>query len=81
MSDNSRVFRFGFVPAPNGDETITVDNKNQIITSSRGDDFSRIRFNNFNLNWARLVRGMNNLQITGNGVLKMTCSFPKRIGN
>ena len=61
-SDNGREFRFNFVsPFPNGNEIITVDNKHQVIQSSNG--FSRQRFNQFNLNWLRFVRGANSLNI------------------
>ena len=79
-SDNGREFCFNFsAPFPNGSEVITVDNKHQIIQSSVG--FSRQRFNQFNLNWLRLIRGANNLRITGNANLEIHYVFARRIGN
>ena len=78
-SDGNRTFRMEFKPASNGAETITIDNKNQIIQSSQG--FGRQRFSCFNMNWFRLVRGTNEIEIIGNGLLKFGFSFAKRIGN
>jgi Phage-related protein len=81
-SDNGRVFQFNFVsPFPNGSEIITVDNQNQIITSSLGNDFSRRRFTQFNMNFLRFIRGANHLRITGNGNLKIRYVFARRIGS
>ena len=78
-SDNGREFRFNFAsPFPNGNEIITVDNKLQIIQSSDG--FSRQRFDQFNLNWLRFIRGANNLRITGNADLEICYEFARRIG-
>lgn len=57
-SDNNRVFEItGLLP----NETITIDNDLQIITSSTGLN----RLGNFNKNWFRLVSGVNKLKITG----------------
>ena len=79
IGDNNREFAFNFAsPFPNGDEVITVDNRLQIIQSSMG--FSRQRFTQFNMNWFRLLRGKNVLQITGNGLLEIHYVFARRIG-
>ena len=81
-SDNGREFRFNFAaPFPNGSEVITVDNKNQIITSSMGNDFSRRRFLQFNMNFLRFVRGVNTLRITGNANFIIEYVFARRIGS
>ena len=82
LDDNGREFRFDFDPPPNGGETITIDSKRQIITSSMGGDFSRFRLKNFTgYKWFRLIRGQNRLKIVGNGTLTIEYSFPRRIGN
>jgi phage-related protein len=81
-SDKGRVFQFNFAsPFPNGSEIITVDNKNQIITSSMGSDFSRRRFLQFNMNFLRFVRGVNHLSITGNSYMEIHYVFARRIGS
>ena len=79
-NDGGREFRLNLVPASNGDEAITVDNDLQLIESSAGNDFSRIRFSGFNYNWFRAVRGANNLYINGAGTLELHYKFARRIG-
>jgi hypothetical protein len=73
-SDNGREFKFTNI---SGNETITVNNELQIITSSTLNN----RLNNFNLKWLRLVSGNNSLIVNGNCpslIFKMR--FPKKIG-
>lgn len=72
-SDNGREFKFTSILS---NETITVDNEKQIITSSTINN----RLNNFNLKWLRLVSGNNNLVINGNGTMFFKMRFPKKIG-
>jgi len=60
----SRVFEYGAtVPT----ETVEIDNELKIITSNIGGD----KLGLFNLNWLRLVRGVNELRIKING----TCTI------
>lgn len=69
-----RQFKFTGLKAQ---ETITVDNKHQIITSSLG----ILRIGKFNYNWFRLLPGINN--ITFNGYLtNYNITFPvaKKVG-
>ena len=78
-SDNGREFRFDFnAPFPNGSEVITIDNRLQIVKSNAG--LSKERFNQFNMNFLRLIRGRNELRITGNGSLEIHYVFARRIG-
>lgn len=80
-TDNGRIFTFGtgLLPILTANETITVDNDLQIITSSLGT--TTYRLSSFNKNWFRLVSGINNITITG-GIsnLTMTTQFARSIG-
>ena len=80
LSDSGREFRLNLTPATDGHEVITVDNDLQIFQSSMGDDFSRIRFNGFNQSWFKLLRGANDLFITGAGVLEFEYKLARRVG-
>lgn len=78
----SRPFTFsnltaaGFGGTPPG-ETVTVDNRRQIITSSKG----LRRLGNFNLKWMRLLQGENELQITGSFThFNITYDVAKKVG-
>lgn len=73
LSDSSREFKFTSV---SGNEVLTVDNQRQIITSSLGSN----RLSNFNLKWLRLVPGLNQLRVTGNGTFTIRTRFPKKVG-
>jgi phage-related protein len=73
INDNNRLFSFENIQE---NETITVDNDLQIITSSKGIN----RLNNFNFKFFRLVRGNNQLVVNGNGELKFKIRFIKKIG-
>lgn len=53
-------------------EILSVDNENQQIESSTGDE----RVSNFNFVFTRLTFGINRLEVTGKGVLKIRCQFP-----
>ena len=55
-----------------------MDDSLQIITSNLG--FSRQRFLDCNLRYVRLVRGVNMLDVLGNGKLEMRYVFGRRIG-
>lgn len=57
-SDNNRQFIFTEL-SPN--ETITIDNDRQILTSDTG----LYRLSSFNLNWFRILQGTNSLNISG----------------
>ena len=73
-TDNGRVFQFSGLPA--GNQTIYVDNKNQIIKGSTNADL----YEHFNMKFLRLLRGDNILRITGNAHLKIVCEFPVNVG-
>jgi hypothetical protein len=66
-SDNGRQFIFaGISPL----ETITIDNDRQILSSSTG----LYRLSKFNLNWFRLLQGINNINILG-GISSFTMNY------
>lgn len=67
LSDNNRTSEITNI-SPN--ETITLDNYRQIITSSTGLN----RLGNFNKNWFRLVQGVNKLKIIG-GIQASTMTY------
>ena len=76
-SDSGREFVLSNIQT--GDPlTITIDNKNQIITSN---DCSNM-YPNFNCSFFRLVRGDNHLSITSDGeaTIRFVCEFPVSIG-
>jgi predicted phage tail component-like protein len=53
-------------------ETITIDNQKRRIES----DVSTNRFDKFNKNWFKLVKGVNNIQVTGKCIIKFKMQFP-----
>lgn len=73
QSDGNRVFSFTGL---NTNETVTVDNDKQIITSSTGLN----RLSKFNLNFFRLVPNYNTLLVSGNGTFSLTLRFLKKVG-
>lgn len=75
LSDNNREFSFTGLPG-GSPFTIRIDNKNQIITSNTGLNM----YPYFNMKFLRLIRGNNNLKITGNVTVKFICEFPVNIG-
>lgn len=72
-SDGNRVFSISTIPV--GD-TVTINNENCVITSSSGANL----YQYCNFNFFRLVRGTNNLEITGSGTYSFECEFPVNIG-
>lgn len=76
LSDENRIFSFTSIPAGFANATIYVDNQNQIIISSSGDNL----YPYCNKKFFRLVRGDNHLKITGTGKLKLICEFPVNVG-
>lgn len=75
-SDNNRKFEFNNIPTAYASATVLVDNQNQVITSSNGDNL----YPCFNKRYFRLVRGDNDLLVSGTGVLRIICDFPVNVG-
>ena len=73
-SDNDREFKLSGLPA--GGLTITVDNNHGIIQDDTG---SYNLYEYFNMNFFRLVRGDNELEVTGNGALTMQGRFLRNV--
>lgn len=73
-SDNNRIFKFWGLPS--SVSRITVDNENCIITNDQGVNI----YPYFNLNFLRLVKGENILQVHGYGTLRIICEFPVNVG-
>lgn len=75
ISDNNRTFSFDGLPS--GEPlTIYIDNKNQVITNNLGLNL----YQYFNMKFFRMLRGDNQLTITGNATVKFICEFPVNIG-
>lgn len=55
---------------------LTLNGNTGILSSSSGVN----NYNNFNFVFPRLVRGKNQLTITGNGTVTFTCEFPVNVG-
>lgn len=72
-SDNSRELLFNDILSP---VVIDIDNENEIITNSHALNL----YANFNFNFFRLVRGINNLELRGHADVELTCEFPINIG-
>ena len=75
-SDNNRKFEFSNIPAAYASATVMIDNRNQVIVSSNGDNL----YPCFNKKYFRLVRGDNDLLVSGTGVLRIICDFPVNVG-
>lgn len=73
-TDNDRVFAFNAMP--HNDTTISIDNDLGIIESTS--DLNPYQY--FNFNFFRLVHGINELTVYGNGTLKIICEFPANVG-
>jgi hypothetical protein len=75
-SDANREFKFtGNMIQSN--EVITIDNYNQIVTSSTGE----YRLAGFNKNWFRIIPGLNKIVMEGSiKTLTMTYSFARKVG-
>lgn len=74
-SDGEREMKFEDLPASQS-LTIYIDNQNKVITNSQ--DLNLYPY--FNMKFLRLVRGDNDLTITGNAEVKFICEFPVNIG-
>jgi predicted phage tail component-like protein len=53
-------------------ETLTINNQKRKIES----DVSANRFSKFNRNWFKLIKGVNNIQVTGKCIIKFKMQFP-----
>jgi tRNA A37 threonylcarbamoyltransferase TsaD len=53
-------------------EVLTINNQKKRIES----DKSTNRFDKFNKNWFKLIRGVNNIQVTGKCIIKFNMQFP-----
>lgn len=74
LSDDSR--KFSFEKLPSLVKKICIDNDNGIITNDQ--DLNIYPY--FNFKFFRLIKGENNLKITGNGILRIICEFPVNVG-
>lgn len=72
--DNDREFKFDGLPAAGCE--ITIDNENGIITEKSGQNL----YDMFNMNFFRLARGMNRLEITGNGSVTLSGRMMYNVG-
>jgi hypothetical protein len=75
-SDGGRVFAFDTLPNSSFLD-VEVDNENCVIKSNFGTNLYPF----FNFNFFRLVRGDNNLSITGNCDVDFICEFPVNAGS
>lgn len=57
--------------------TVTIDCNRKIITDSLGNPYD---FQYFNLTWFELLPGNNDILLSGNFDLKITCEFPRKVG-
>lgn len=62
---------------PSSVSHVTVDNENCLV-STNDEDVNPYEYINYG--FLRLVRGYNNLEIHGSGILYITCEFPVNIG-
>lgn len=74
VTDGGRTFTMSNIPT--SITTIQVDNDSCVIT----DDQDINLYGNCNYNWLRLKKGMNTLNLTGNGVFTFECEFPVNTG-
>lgn len=79
LSDNGRVFSFSELPG--GETRISIDNENEIITTTKT---GLNPYDKFNFRFLRLVPGNNELEFTappgGSAKVEITCEFPVNIG-
>lgn len=79
QSDNDRIFCFEDIPTEI--DKITIDNENMTIIGETAGATSAINlYPYFNLNFFRLVRGVNKLKIEGDATVRIVCEFPVNIG-
>lgn len=63
------------------DEKLTLDCLNEIVTSSEEKRTNTIGgVNNFSYNWLRLLPNDNNLIASGNSIIKIFGTFPRKVG-
>lgn len=73
-TDGDREFKLTEIPQPQ--DAVTVDCENGILTASSGLNL----YPYFNFKFPRLVRGDNQLTISGNCQVTFTCEFPVNVG-
>lgn len=61
---------------PGSVSNITIDNEHCIVDN----DQSLNLYDGFNFRFLRLARGYNNITITGNGTVTITCEYPINVG-
>lgn len=74
QSNKNNTFKFTNIPLAVTD--ITIDNEKQIITNNTGVNL----YPYFNFGWLGLVRGDNNISVSGDCTLKFICDFPVNVG-
>ena len=74
LTDRGRTLTFAELPG--SVSRVRVDNERGIITNDQ--DLSI--YDCCNLKWLRLKRGINVMNVVGNGVLKFICEFPIDVG-
>ena len=72
--DQDRGPAFSDIPGSVG--TIWIDNEHCVITNDQNVNL----YSGFNFQFLRLVRGENNITITGNGTVRIRCEFPVNVG-
>ena len=76
-SDGDRTTQFSDIPS--GAASMRIDSDRQIITIENvGSNPYQYMASPFN--FPRLVNGINDLTVTGNGTLHVICAFPKNVG-
>lgn len=73
-ADNRRGPSITNIPGSVG--IITIDNAHGVITNNQDINL----YDRFNFQFLRLARGVNELTITGTGILEITCQFPINVG-
>lgn len=73
LTDNERLTEYRNVAG--NEAKVIIDNELKIIDAvdSKGKQINGHRLSNFNLNWLRLKKGENKLEITGEGEVVITC--------
>lgn len=65
-----------FTDIPGSVTQIMIDNDNCVIENNQGVNL----YSGFNFQFLRLMRGYNNIKITGNGTVTITCEYPINVG-
>jgi hypothetical protein len=75
-TDNNREFKITSMPNSTG-MVVTIDNENQVITSSTGVNV----YQYFNYNFFRLLKGNNSIIVTASSAtVKFTSEYPVNVG-